>query len=181
MQKRYNGKMHRIIPILILLLTGITSLAAQAEAGLPAYSMGYDPARDAFADSYAALKLARETNRRVLIEVGGQWCKWCHVMDQFFDTHPDVKQRLHQTFVMLKINVSDENDNAEFLKAFPPVPGYPHMYIADNNGKLLASKDTGEFFENGKYSRRQFMRFFADWSSPAAQPPVVISHAEASR
>lgn len=155
----------RIYSVIVLLLLVLSP--AHGDTGLPAYSRAYDPARNAFADGYAALKLARETNRRVLIEVGGDWCKWCHAMDRYLDRHPEVKQQLHRTFVMLKVNVSEENDNAEFLKVFPAPLGYPHMYVADHKGKLLQSKDTGEFFVNGRYSRQRFLDFFSEWAVPA--------------
>ncbi len=131
---------------------------------LPAYSVHYDIKQDAFKDGAAAVKLATETNRRILIELGGNWCTWCHRMDEFFDKNPDVKQKLHETFVMLKINVSNENDNAEFLKAFPKPLGYPHMYVSESNGSVLWSQDTAEFLKNGQYTRESFLAFFERWS-----------------
>lgn len=127
---------------------------------LPQYSLRYDPQRDAMQDGYAAIKLAKATHRRILIEVGGDWCKWCHVLDRFLNEHSDVKTQLHKTFVLLKVNVSEENDNQNFLKVFPAPLGYPHMYVMESNGKLLLSKDTGEFLVNGKYSKKRFKEFF---------------------
>ncbi len=126
----------------------------------PQYSLRYDPKRDAMQDGYAAIKLSKETNRRILIEVGGDWCKWCHLLDRFLNKHSDIKTQLHKTFVLLKVNVSEENDNHAFLKVFPPPLGYPHMYVMESNGKLLLSKDTGEFLVNGKYSKQRFKEFF---------------------
>ena len=155
--------MKTLLTLLSLLILPGWALAMEPADQLPAYSQVYDPARDPFADGHAAIQLAKATNRRVLIELGGDWCSWCHIMDRFFDNNPDVKTKLHQTFVMLKVNVSDLNDNAEFLKAFPKPLGYPHMYVADNDGKLLQSKDTADFLVNGKYSRERFMAFFSRW------------------
>lgn len=150
--------MKKQITGLLLLLT--TSLQS---ATLPDYSLAYDPARDAFSDGRAAIQLAASTNRKVLIEVGGDWCAWCHVLDKFLQTHSDVQQQLHNTFVMLKVNVSDTNDNAEFLKAFPRPLGYPHMYITDSQGRILWSQDTAEFLEQGKYSRQRMLDFINKW------------------
>ena len=64
---------------------------------------------------------------------------------------------------MLKVNVSDENDNSEFLKAFPKPLGYPHMYVTEKNGSVLWSKDTADFLVNGSYSRDRFNTFFDRW------------------
>ncbi len=155
------------ILILISLLTITPAYSATNESAatdeLPQYSVKYDPQRDPFKDGIAAIKLATETQRRILIEVGGDWCKWCHILDDFLDKNPDIKSRLHKTFVMLKVNVSDENDNSEFLKAFPKTLGYPHMYITEKDGRVLWSKDTAEFLVKGKYSRERFNAFFDRW------------------
>lgn len=131
---------------------------------LPDYSQNYDAKRDPFKDGHDAIALAQKTHRRILIEVGGNWCKWCHVMDRFFTNNPDIHSKLHQAFVILKINVSDENDNQAFLSSFPRPLGYPHMYISETNGELLASKDTAEFMADGKYSRQKFLQFINHWA-----------------
>ena len=162
---------HALSPKLILLALLLPFGASVAIASsntrldsLPAYSTHYDVKQDAFKDGAAAVKLASETNRRILIELGGNWCTWCNKMDEFFDQNPDVKLKLHETFVMLKINVSDENDNAEFLKAFPKPLGYPHMYVSEKNGSVLWSQDTAEFLKDGKYNRDSFLSFFDRWN-----------------
>ena len=85
-------------------------------------------------------------------------------MDAFFDKNPDIKRKLHETFVMLKINVSDANSNEEFLKSFPKPLGYPHMYVSEYNGSVLWSQDTAEFLKDGQYTRDSFLTFFERWN-----------------
>lgn len=153
--------MKKIFLLIFLLLSLSQNIFAEV---LPAYSLSYDPNRNALQDGRDAIKLAKQTNRRILIEVGGDWCKWCHVLDRFLNTHSEIKTQLHQTFVVLKVNVSDENDNHEFLKFFPRVLGYPHIYITESNGKLLASKDISQFYANGQYSVKRFKAFFERWA-----------------
>lgn len=143
----------------------IISIQSASSSELPAYSTQFDPIRDAFQDGRDAIKLASSTNRRILIELGGDWCKWCHFMDRFLKDNPDVKKELHETFVLLKVNVSEENYNRDFLRVFPRPLGYPHMYVTQSNGKLLHSKDTGQFVVNGKYSAIKFKEFFMRWTT----------------
>jgi len=131
---------------------------------LPAYSVAYDANRNVMQDGRDAIKLAKATNRRILIEVGGNWCKYCHILDRFFNENAEIKKQLHQTFVLLKVNVSDENDNHEFLKVFPRVLGYPHLFVTENNGVLLVSKDISDFYDSGDYSVSKFKAFFKRWS-----------------
>ena len=145
-----------------LLLWGGQHEALQAE-GLPAYSLGYDSARDPFSDGRAALQLARQTHRKVLIEVGGDWCSWCHVLDRFLNQHAAISTTLHQRFVVLKVNVDDSNDNAGFLSAFPPAMGYPHLYVTRSDGAVVHSQDSGEFLHKGRYSAQRILGFLDHW------------------
>jgi uncharacterized protein YyaL (SSP411 family) len=151
----------------LFLLASIASNAGISGeiSDLPIYSRIYDSSRNPNADGRDALKLAKETQRKVLIEVGGDWCSWCHVLDRFIKNNPDVEKRLHEMFVVLKVNISEANDNAEFMSAFPAAKGYPHMYITDSKGTILYSQDTSYFRENKKYSRQRFMAFFERWNN----------------
>ena len=130
---------------------------------LPEYSQVYDDQRNPFNDANAALMLAKKTNRNVLIEVGGNWCSWCHKMDAFLLKNPNVYQALHSKYVLLKVSVSDTNENDAFMKALPPVLGYPHMYVSTGSGKMLLSKDTAELQDSKGYSTEHWLDFLQQW------------------
>src|SRR2546426_9923481 len=71
----------------------------------------YDPKRDAETDIKEAVLEARRSGRRVLVDVGGEWCSWCHTLDRFFEQNPSLLEYREQNFVMVKINYSRENKN----------------------------------------------------------------------
>ena len=148
---------------LLLLPATFNAQASQLPGELPVYSRVYDVSRNPNTDGRDALKLAKETNRKVLIEVGGDWCSWCFVLDRFIRENPKLESRLHQIFVVLKVNISEKNDNSEFMAVFPPAQGYPHMYVTDSSGNILSSQDTADFRENNKYSEVRFMDFIDHW------------------
>lgn len=139
---------------------------------LPEYSKVYDDTRDPFKDASSALVLAQETDRNVLIEVGGNWCTWCHKMDAFLLANPKVYHALHSKYVLLKINVSDSNENDDFMKALPPVLGYPHMYVSAATGKMLLSKDTAELQDNSGYSTTYWLEFLKKWQNKSVEQPL---------
>ncbi len=157
---------------LLLFFSFLLSFFTNAEAQiklknldeLPEYSKVYDDQRDPFQDAAAALALAQKTNRQVLIEIGGNWCSWCHKMDTFLANNPDIYQTLHSQYVLLKINVSDSNENSDFMEGLPPVLGYPHMYVSTAQGKMILSKDTAELLSDNNYSREQWIQFLDKWS-----------------
>ena len=131
---------------------------------LPDYSKIYDDTRDPFKDAVAAIALAQSTKRNILIEIGGNWCAWCHKMDAFLAKNPEIYQALHQNFVLLKINVSDSNENEAFMKSLPPVLGYPHMYVSTGKGKMMLSKDTAELLAGESYSTLAWQTFIEQWA-----------------
>ena len=163
---RKNVLMFSINKHFIWIALYLLPLFVYSQTALPPYSQEYDPARDPFADGRAALKLAQETNRRVLIEVGGDWCRWCHVLTKFLAENQQLREQLHRHFVILKVNVSEANDNAEFMAGFPKPLGYPHMYITEDDGSIIFSKDTADLQENSRYSVQRFQQFIDKWKLP---------------
>jgi len=148
----------------ILTIMNSTNYVNAADVhNLPSYSTSYDDQRDPFKDAVAAIQLAKQTNRNVIIEIGGNWCTWCHKMDDFLEKNPEIYQQLHSKYVLLKINVSDSNENEEFMKSLPPVLGYPHMYVSTSSGKMLLSKDTAELLDNNQYSKEHWLMFINKW------------------
>ena len=76
----------------------------------------FDPARDPAKDLKGAIKEAKKSNKRILLDVGGEWCIWCHRVDSFFVANKDVNDFLHDNYIIVKINYSKENKNEKFNK-----------------------------------------------------------------
>lgn len=139
------------------------SLFAQTSNNIPEYSVNYYDTRDPFADAGQAIALAKATNKRIMIKVGGQWCGWCNAMTAFIKDNPDVAKELYENFVVLKVNVSDSNENEKFMAGLPPTQGYPHIFVSSSDGKVLLSKDTLELVNEGEYSKAAWLAFIAKW------------------
>lgn len=135
----------------------------------------YDPNRNGASDLAAAQSEARRSNRNVLIEVGGQWCIWCHFLDKFFETHEEIKDLRDQYYVTVPINYSKENKNKKLLSRFPEVAGFPHLYVLDGDGKLIQSQDTSELEQGEGYNPEKMKEFLLKWapiSKTAQSPPA---------
>jgi thiol:disulfide interchange protein len=128
----------------------------------------YDPARDPAADLAATIRTAQATNKRIVLQVGGDWCGWCHKLDRYVLEHPAVAAALRDGFVIMKVNKSEDNDNAEFLAQYPEIPGYPHWYILQSDGTLLHSQGTAKLEEGNSYSESALLDFLRQWSGGAA-------------
>jgi thioredoxin-related protein len=123
----------------------------------------YDSSRDPFADVESAIQEAKNTNRNILLEIGGDWCSWCHILDRFVSSNKDIADVIEQNFVVVKVNVSEENYNDEFMEQYPFVTGYPHFFILDNEGELVHSQDTAKLEEGQSYNHDVFLAFLEDW------------------
>ena len=124
----------------------------------------YDPARDANKDINDAVAEAKRTGKRVLLDVGGEWCVWCHRMDSFIEQNADLAKILEQHYVVVKINVDPKNRNEALLSHYPDIPGYPHLFVLDMNGKLVQSQDTSQLEAGKSYDLNRFKSFLAKWA-----------------
>lgn len=147
----------------ILVLALALSLCAAARAAdLPTR---FDPARDAATDVAQAVAMAKADGKRVIVDVGGEWCSWCHILDRFIASHAEVRALIDARYVWVKVNVSKENRNRAFLARWPRIEGYPHLFILDAGGRLVHSQDTG-VLESGKgYDETRFVAMLRRWSA----------------
>jgi thioredoxin-related protein len=124
----------------------------------------FDPNRDAAKDVQDAVIEAKKVNKRIILDVGGDWCIWCHRIDNFIESHEEINDYLHKNFIWVKVNYSKENKNEELLLQYPKIPGYPHFFILDSDGKLLHSQNTGELEHDKDYSVEKMMAFLKKWA-----------------
>ena len=91
----------------------------------------FDPARDAAADVAHAVAIAKAQGKRVIVDVGGEWCTWCHIMDRFIAANDNVRSLIDAHYVWVKVNYSKQNPNDALLARWPKVAGYPHLFVLD--------------------------------------------------
>ncbi len=124
----------------------------------------FDPSKNPFLDLKETVLQANQSGKRILLDVGGEWCIWCHRLDAFIDQHNEIKDFLKDNFVVLKINYSPENKNEKFLEQYPKVAGYPHIFILEKDGKFLFSKNTGELEKDKSYDADKILAFLKEWA-----------------
>jgi thiol:disulfide interchange protein len=149
------NKLRRLACTLLLALPALSLAAAEP-------APRFDPQRDAAADVALAVAQARAQGKRVIVDVGGEWCPWCHILDRFLAANDDVRKLRDAHYVWVKVNFSPENRNRELLSKWPRVKGYPHLFVLDARGDVLHSQDTG-LLEAGKdYDRDKMLAFFKE-------------------
>lgn len=145
-------------------LLTVLSLFAAAGALQAAGTAKFDPKRDPATDLKAAIKQATAEKKRILLDVGGEWCGWCHLLDKTFAGDPVLADLLASKYVVLKVNFSEENENKAFLSKYPAIESYPHLIVLDSNGRHLLSQNPVSF-ESGKgYEPRALEAFLKKWA-----------------
>lgn len=142
-----------------LLITALLALAC-----VPGWSAGglpekFDAQRDALADVQHAVTLARDQGKSVLVDVGGEWCTWCHIFDRFAASQAPVRETLRAHYILVKVNYSPQNRNERLLSQWPKARGYPHFYVLDAAGKLVASQPSGDLESGNGYSEEKVLAF----------------------
>jgi thiol:disulfide interchange protein len=165
--------------LLVTLFTGQVSASASettfapSQAGTVSSSTytapdKYDPRRDPEKDLAAAEAEAKTSNRNIIVIVGGDWCSWCHIMDDFFHEHRDVTALREKNYVLMKLNMSRENENRAFLSRYPKIHGYPHIFILDADGKLVQSQPTNVLEDGRTYNVKRFKEFLEQFAPKAS-------------
>ncbi|MBX7221479.1 MAG: thioredoxin family protein [Blastocatellia bacterium] len=154
-----------VVLLLVFILTGSQPGFTQpGKSTVIRQAAKFDPARDAAQDIQSAIQEARRTHRRILLDVGGEWCVWCRRTDSFFAENPALQELRDKNFIWVKINFSEENKNEKVLSKYPKVAGYPHLFVLDEHGKLLHSQNTGDLESGKSYDLAKYSAFLQTWA-----------------
>ena len=113
----------------------------------------FDPKRDAAADIQAAIAEAQKTGKRIILDIGGDWCQYCHQMDQLFQEHPELLELRDKNFITVAIYYGTDKKNEQVLSHYPKVDGIPHFYVLDSRGSVLHSQHLLELRKGGSTTR----------------------------
>ncbi len=156
-------RMSAVMVVLMAFACANTLFAGGDDPGSPARTK-FDPARDAASDIAKAVEVAAKEGKHVLLDVGGEWCIWCHRLDSLYIKNPDLEKYLLDNYIVVKVNVSKENKNEKVLSEYPQVAGYPHLFVLDAKGKLLHSQNTGDLEEGKGHSKEKVLAFLKQWA-----------------
>ena len=131
----------------LLLLTALPAQAATAPKPsiasfqqLPVVTMQpYNEAADADAQVAAAFARAQKSHKRVLIDLGGNWCVDCLVLSNFLRL-PEMRRFMAAHYEEVLVDVGRFNRNLQIPARFgitKKLEGVPALLIATPDGKLV--------------------------------------------
>jgi len=86
-------------------------------------------------DLSKVMKLAKDANKLILVDVYTDWCGWCHKLDRDTYSNPDVVKFVNNQFVCLKLDAEDGGPGQAFAQEYQ-IGGFPCIMMLDSAGKL---------------------------------------------
>jgi thiol:disulfide interchange protein len=158
----------------LLIGTGAIAAAAPApQAGIPTLkalpvvvSKPYNEDADANAAVNAALAEARTSNKRVLIDLGGNWCPDCVVLSNIMRL-PNVAPFIAANYEVVEVDVGRINRNLQIPARFGITKrpeGVPSVLIVDADGKLLNQGHTEALSDAHNMEPQAIVDWLASWT-----------------
>ena len=156
-------KLFSILPLFFVLSVAFAQTGQTSPHKVDMSERIFDDKRDAANDIANAIKLATKQNKHILLDVGGNWCSWCHKLDFTFTTNKDIAQLLKK-YVVVKVNWSRENENKAVLANYPKiVTGFPHLFVLDKTGKLIQDQDSSLLESGDHHDPDKIIAFLTKW------------------
>lgn len=92
-------------------------------------------------------------------DVGGEWCTWCHTFDRFVSSRPEVQNALKQHSIVVKVSYSAQNRNEQLLSRCTKATGYPHFYVLNGCGYVIASQSSAGLESGMDYDEVKVLAF----------------------
>ena len=154
----------RRMTTLLTLAVSLCWFAAHADTPSKLPPAGYDKTRDPAADLTAAIRQAQRENKRILLEVGGEWCVYCRLLNKVIHGDERLVKRLEDGFIVIKVNFSSDVKNEAFLARYPPIPSYPHLFVLETDGTFLLSETPDSFMDKDRYVADKILAFLEKWT-----------------
>jgi thioredoxin-related protein len=144
-----------------------TTLPLGAENRAP-----YDESGNGEAQLEAAKEEAKKNGRRVLVQLGGNWCHWCHRLEAVMRTEP-FASFVPDHFTIVRI---DTRSNEDLVKQLAPSTNtVPYLMVLDG-GTVLAQQNTEPF--EGNDGPEMLLKWLKFWAAPTGDAMQALTQAQ---
>ncbi len=137
----------------------------------------YDASIDGNAQLDAAISKVKGSKKYILVQVGGDWCRWCIKLNQTIEGDAELSKLMNEKYEWVHLHYDKKNNRNE--KAMerlknPTSHGFPVFVLLDSHGHYLKTFPTSELEEGNGYSHAKLVTFLqsAPQHSSNAMSPV---------
>lgn len=135
----------------------------------------YHPAEDAQAKIDSCIQRAKQTNRHVLIQAGGNWCAPCLAFATLCKNDPKIDSLIQASYVWYHLNWSEGTENKDVFRRldYPQRFGFPVFIILDATGKRIHTQNS-IYLENAqrRFDRNRVLDFLEMWTPRVVSPAM---------
>jgi thiol:disulfide interchange protein len=142
---------------------GLAIGSASAQVGPPYPSRHIYPAvESAQNDIKSALKHAKSTHKRIILDFGGDWCPDCQVLYIYFHQSPNA-ELIAKHFVVVPVNIGRMDRNLDVAHKYGvPVTGVPALAVLDADGNVVYAQQK-EFSSMRSMDPKSVTDFLNKW------------------
>lgn len=132
----------------------------------------YPANADAKKEIEDALKIAADSNKRVMLIFGGNWCYDCHVLDQ--GLHEGEAGKIFKDhFLLVHVDIGEGDKNLELVKKYETTldRGVPTVVLLNGSGRVIYSSTKGEFEPARRMMKKDLIAFLNEWKSTVVVRP----------
>ena len=136
----------------------------QLETPLP---VPYDDRADADKALAATIAKAKASGKRVLIDLGGNWCTDCRILAAVMEL-PELKPFVAKHYEVVEIDVGRMNRNLQIPAKYgvTKLVGVPTVLIVEPDGKLINATNSADLADARSMNPQGIANWLAKWAKP---------------
>jgi thiol-disulfide isomerase/thioredoxin len=163
--------------LLVFVVFPVPAIAAESAPLVSVQTLGalptplpfpYDEKADAAARLGEAFASAKKSDKRVLIDFGGNWCADCRILAAVMDL-PEVKSYLAKHYEVVSVDVGRFNRNMALVQRFgiSKLHGVPTVVIAEPDGTPLNTTNAADLADARAMNPQSIADWLARWTKPS--------------
>jgi uncharacterized protein YyaL (SSP411 family) len=144
----------------------------------------YDESANAEDQIAAALTKAKKENRRVLIQWGGNWCGWCHLLHEIMKSDGEIARKLMYEYDVVLVDIGKMDKNQDLLGKYEvdlKGNGVPFITVLDADGNVVVNQETASLekddMENPSHDREAVLKFLTKYEAEPLDAAAQLSAA----
>ena len=124
----------------------------------------YDASLDGNKQLDEAIVKAKAAGKYVLVQVGGDWCKWCIRLNQTIEQDAELLKLMNDKYEWVHLFYGKENKNEAVMERLknPNKLGFPVFVLLDSKGNYLNTFATDVLEKGDGYDRAKLVTFLRD-------------------
>ena len=145
-------------PVGVLLLATLLWFSTSHAASRKTW---YDASLDGGKQLDEAILKAKSSGKYLLVQVGGDWCKWCVRLNQTIEDDAELLKLMNDKYEWVHLFYGKENKNEAVMERLknPNKLGFPAFVLLDPQGNYLNSFATSDLEEGNGYNRAKLVDF----------------------